>query len=100
MVEGNAACDQLQFKRTVAMALLHTEAATEGTEDDDPAPQPEKGRPSKTNFGKRTLVSGHLFAKDESDRRVRCRHRKSTTTFICIQCNVEIHAKCFEAYHK
>ena len=100
IVEGNAACDQLQFKRTVAMALLHTEATTEGTEDDEPAPQSQKGRPSKTNFDRRTLLSGHLIAKDESNVRVRCRHCKSTTVFRCIQCNVGIHPKCFEAYHK
>lgn len=90
--------DLLEFRRRVAISLLKAEP------DDNCSIIHNSnlhGRPShlKNMFDPHHSRGEHYIKRNPDNRRIRCRLCKSTTYYICAECDVGIHAKCFAAYH-
>jgi len=47
---------------------------------------------------KSVAPSGHFIRNTEHVQR-RCKHCGTKTPYVCVTCNVYLHADCFEAYH-
>jgi len=92
--------DLLEFRRRVTISLLKTEPEESSTSSIDHNPL-LTGRPSalKILTDPRKSSGEHYIAKNLDGRRIRCRECKSTTSYVCIQCDIGMHAKCFAAYH-
>lgn len=88
--------DLLCFRRKVAVALLHTMQPITSM-----AKEPQHTRPgpisSLTRIGN-TSGSNHSILK--TNKRLRCRQCKSQTIFVCKSCNVGVHPKCFDRFHR
>ncbi len=93
----------LEFQRILATSLLKTPIYDTTEQDSEPSTS-HTGRPSA--FQEQILKSvtkdkiAHIIVRNPSDSRRRCRLCHSHTVTICKKCNVPVHAKCFETFHK
>lgn len=89
--EKKAVMPQLEFRVFVAECLLRSSKVKA-------AVMSKKESESSASSVIRCDRLDHAIIKAES--RTRCRHCKSQTTYKCNKCDVGVHAKCFDAYHK
>lgn len=103
---------QLDFKSYIAVALMKmNESAPENNIQDQDTSRPSNqinlsfnpnyGRPSKSALPVEIRVDniGHVIVEDKNKARRRCRQCKSTTIYMCVKCQVHLHANCFEKFH-
>lgn len=81
---------QLNFRSNVVMNLLKNEGPSNVL----------LGHSSTSISDARYDNVGHVIEKSATEQRRRCRICHSTTVFMCIKCNVHVHTKCFNRYHR
>ena len=59
----------------------------------------KRGRLSDMKMNSMPIVSEDNHNIIRAENCIRCRQCKSQTIFSCSRCQVELHPKCFEAYH-
>lgn len=109
---NNSKMSQLDFKSYIAVTLMKTnEPAIEGNIQSQhvagPSTEvnllsnPSYGRPSKGALPMEIRVDniGHVIVEEENKTRRRCRLCKNNTIYMCLKCQVHLHANCFEQFH-
>lgn len=91
--------DLLEFRRRVAISLLNAEPE-DPNESFSHNPLMTGRLSCLKSFSDPRKISGeHYIMRNAEGRRIRCRQCKSTTLYICCQCGIGIHPKCFASYH-
>lgn len=89
--------DLLSFRRKVAIKLLKTKVPV--TMIDQEPHHNRTGRPSMISEISRPsmIQTNHTIVRNS--KRLRCRHCKSQTIFMCNQCKIGLHPRCFNNFH-
>lgn len=103
---------QLDFKSYIAVALMKMDEPVTGDniqDQDITRPSNEINLPSNTNYGRPSKSAlpmeirvdnvGHVIVEDKNKTRRRCRQCKNNTIYMCVKCQVHLHANCFEQFH-
>lgn len=90
--------DLLHFRRVIATTLLKTMKPLD-EETKDPIVN-QRGRPSSLQIGSKPAVAEGNHTVIKREKRLRCRFCKSQTVYACSACNVGVHPKCFNRYHR
>lgn len=84
---------QLDFKSYLAVRLRKSE--TYEVNDIISGRPPREPVPKEVRFDK----VGHTIIRHEEKARRRCKMCKNHTIYLCIRCNVHLHADCFDRFH-